>query len=220
MTGQRWKIICAGLLLSLSACGGGGNDVAPSSVVTRILSDPSFDGDIEESSQSNFVVTQGMSPTVQSVLAGIDPQTASEFRAFLDFSLAGPGGVPGNAGIDSAYLEIFIDDLQSNTGSLPLLVELVSFQPPTLIASDFDRSVQPPLAAVSVNPPISSADVGRFVSIDVTALMVQAQRMGLTDFQVRIMEDLGPAVSSLISIDDVTTSDRAARAPTLTVTYF
>src|SRR5262249_44717963 len=125
-----------------------------------------------------------------------------------------------DAQIDSATLEIFIDDLQPTTGSLPLLVELVSFQPPTLIPSDFDRAAQPPLASVSISPPITSSDVGNSVLIDVTALMVQAQRLQLSDFQVRIMEDLGPAIETLIAIDDTTGSDRAKFAPLLTVTYF
>jgi hypothetical protein len=33
------------------------------------------------------------------------------------------------------------------------------------------------------------------------------------------MEDLGPPIYTLVSIDDATTPDRAQRAPLLTVTY-
>jgi hypothetical protein len=50
--------------------------------------------------------------------------------------------------------------------------------------------------------------------------MVQAQRLGLPDFQVRIMEDLGPPIAGLFAIDDSTGANRSARAPLLTVTYF
>ena len=207
-------------ILSLSACGGGGDNLAPQTVTTQILSDPSFDGDIEQTSPSSFTITQGMSPTVQSVFAGIDPVAGTEFRAFLDFPLTGSGGVPGNAGIDSASLEIYVDNLQPITGTLPVRVDLVTFQPPTLIQTDFDRTLQPALASVIVSPDISSADVGKFVPIDVTSLMVEAQRRGLVDFQVRIMEDLGPAVPVLMMIDDSTGTNRATRAPLLTVTYF
>jgi hypothetical protein len=96
----------------------------------------------------------------------------------------------------------------------------VAFQPPTLIASDFDRNQQPALASVIVTPDISSADVGKLVPIDVTALMVEAQRRGLADFQVRIMEDIGPPVPVMMIIDDSTGSNRASLAPVLTVTYF
>jgi hypothetical protein len=207
-------------ILSLSGCGGGGGNSAPPTVTTQILSDSAFDGDIEQTSPSTFTITQGMSSTVQSVYAGIDPVAGTEFRAFLDFQLTGSGGVPGNAAIDSAFLEVYLDDLQPTTGRLPIRVDLVAFQPPTLIETDFDRTRQPALASVIVSPSISNADVGKFVPIDVTSLMVEAQRRGLVDFQVRIMEDLGPAIPVLMIIDDSTGANRSSRAPLLTVTYF
>jgi hypothetical protein len=208
--------------ISLAGCGGGDGGVAPPppAVTTQILSDPGFDGDIAQTSPISFTVTQGMSPTVQSVFAGIDPVTRAEYRAFLDFPLTGTGGVPGNAIIDSAFLDIHIDSLQPTIGTLPLLIELVSFQPPTLLDTDFDRTLQPPLASIVVNPPISQADVGTNISIDVTPLMVEAQSLGLVDFQVRIMEDLGPAIPILMEIDDTTGASRNTFAPLLTVTYF
>jgi hypothetical protein len=221
MTLNRTVTLVAACLLGLAGCGGGGGDSGPPpSFTTQILSDPVYDGDIEQVSDSSYTVTQGMSANVQSVLAGIDPVGGTEFRAFLDFPLGGSGGVPGNAIIDSAFLEIFVDDLQPDTSSLPLRVELVTFQPPNLVPTDFDRSIQPPLAAVSISPPINRADIGTYVSIDVTPLMEQAQRQGLPDFQVRVMEDLGPAIAALMAIDDTTGADRAKRAPLLTVTYF
>ena len=204
-------------ILSLSGCGGGGDTVvAPQTFTSKILSDPRFDGDIEQTS-SGFTITQGMSSSVQTVFAGIDPVAGTEFRAFLDFPLTGSGGVPGNAFIDSAFLEVYIDDLQPTTGKLPIRVDLVAFQPPTLIETDFDRTLQPALASVIVSPDISSPDLGKFVPIDVTSLMVEAQRRGLVDFQVRIMEDLGPPIPVLMIIDDSTGADRGSRAPLLTV---
>jgi hypothetical protein len=151
---------------------------------------------------------------------GIDPVGGTEFRAFLDFPLGGSGGVPQNASIDSAFLEFYVDDLNPPTGKLPVRIDLVAFQPPTLLATDFDRAQQPALASLVVSPDISSSDVGTFAPIDVTPLMVEAQRRGLVDFQVRIMEDLGPAIPVLMTIDDSTGAQRASRAPVLTVTYF
>jgi hypothetical protein len=207
-------------ILTLSGCGGSTDNSAPPRSTTQIISDPRFDGDIEQIAPNSFTITQGMSSTVQSVFAGIDPVGGTEFRAFLDFPLTGSGGVPGNASIDSAFLEVYVDDLQPITGNLPIRVDLVAFQPPTLIATDFDRTLQPALASVIVSPDISSSDVGKFVPIDVTSLMVEAQRQGLVDFQVRIMEDLGPAIPVLMVIDDSTGPNRASRAPLLTVTYF
>jgi len=175
---------------------------------------------IEQTSPTTFTVTQGMSSAVQSVFAGIYPVTLTEFRAFLDFPLTGPAGIPSNAIIESAFLDVRIDNLQPTSGTIPILIELVSFQPPMLIETDFDRTLQPPLAFVRVAPPFSQADVGTNVSIDVTSLLVQAQQLQLPDFQVRIMEDLGPAIPVLIEIDDTTGANRASQAPMLTVTYF
>jgi hypothetical protein len=207
-------------ILGLSGCGGDDGRDSPDTFTTHILSDSRFDGDIEQTSPTTFTVTQGMSSSVQSVLAGIDPQAGTEFRAFLDFPLTGSDGVPADAVIDSAFLEIYIDDLLPITGQLPVRVDLVAFQPPTLIETDFDRTQQPALASVVVSPPIDRRDVGTLVPIDVTSLMVEAQRRGLVDFQVRIMQDLGPPVSVLMVIDDTPGSKRSDRAPLLTVTYF
>jgi hypothetical protein len=187
--------------------------------MTQILSDPAYDGDIEQTAPGVYVVTQGMSDTVQSTFAGIDPVAGTEFRTFLDFSLEGPNGVPGDAIIDSAFLEFLVDDLAPPNGSVPIRVDLVAFQPPNLIGTDFDRNAQQALASVLVQGDVNSQDVGNFVAVDVTTLMIKAQQLGLVDFQARIMEDLGPAISTLVEIDDSTGSNRRARAPLLTVTY-
>ena len=94
-------VACA--LLCLAGCGGDRPPVVPAPIVTHIFSNPRFDGDIEQVS-AGFIVTQGMSATVQSVLAGTG---LTEFRAFLNFPLGGSGGVPFNAFIDSAFLELY-----------------------------------------------------------------------------------------------------------------
>jgi hypothetical protein len=207
-----------GALLGLCSCGGGG-DRGPDQIVTQIESDPAYDGDVEQTAPGAYVVTQGMSSNVQTVFAGIDPASGDEFRAFLDFPLGGTHGVPSDAIIDSAYLEVFVDDLEPPNGSVPIRVELVAFQPPNIFGTDFDRSIQPALGSVVVQGDVNNADVGHFVQVDVTPLMLTAQRQGLPDFQVRVMEDLGPAIETLVEIDDNTTNNRSARAPLLTVTY-
>jgi hypothetical protein len=208
-------------ILGLAGCGEDEDDGDTAELFTvQLFSDPRFDGDIEQTAPNAFTVTQGMSATVQSVLAGIDPIARTEFRAFLDFPLRGFGGVPRNAFIDVAFLEIYVNALEPISGNLPVRVDLVAFQPPTLLEADFDRTLQPALASVIVTPPVSRLDVGTYVAIDVTPLMREAQRQGLTDFQVRIMEDLGPAIPVLMVIDDSTGANRANRAPLLTVTYF
>src|SRR5262249_7835045 len=83
--------------LGLTGCGEDNGIAVPDSFTVQIQSDARFDGDIERVSANEFVVTQGMSSTVQNVIVGIDPVGGSEFRAFLDFPLGGPFGVPGDA---------------------------------------------------------------------------------------------------------------------------
>lgn len=208
------------IILSLTGCGGGGGaPPAPPTFVTQIYSDPVFDGDIAQDPISGaFTVTQG---NTQSVFAGINPSTGAESRAFLDFPLTGVGGVPGNAVIVSAILDIVINSIlpQPLIGTIPIRIDLVAFQPPTLVGTDFDRTILPALATTTI-PPISQADVGRHLAVDVTPLMAEAQRLHLVDFQVRILEDLGAVPPGLVVIDDTTGVNRGALAPVLQVTYF
>ena len=210
--------VMVSIILALTGCGGGGS--SPTIFVFQDTSDPAFDGDIEQTSPNTFTITQGMLPPVQSVFAGIDPVTLTETRAFLDFPLRGAGGVPDNAIITSASLDIFINSIRPFAGTIPVRIELVSFQPPTLLATDFDRILQPPLAFTTLVPPISQADVGTHVTVDVTSLMVEAQRLGLLDFQVRIMEDFGIVSPGLIEINDTTGANRGGLAPSLQVAFF
>jgi len=207
----------------LVAAGCGNDNNGRQSVVTQILSDSTFDGDIAQDSVTGaFTVTQGMSSSVQSVFAGIDPASGAEFRAFLDFPLTGAGGVPGNAIIVSAFLDIVVSSIlpQPLSGTIPIRIDLVDFQPPTLTGTDFDRTLLPALATTTISPPISQSDFGGHITVDVTALMVEAQNLGLPDFQVRIMRDLGIAAPGLVEINDTTGTSRTTLAPLLQVTYF
>ncbi len=213
------KTFLAAIVIFLGAvlvgCGGGGGRPT---VVTQILSDPVYDGDIlQDQATGAFTVTMG---NTQSVFAGIVPGTG-EYRAFLDFPLTGVGGVPGDAVIVSATLDIVINSIQlPPSGIVPIRIDLVSFQPPSLIGSDFNRTAQPALATTTIEPPISQADFGQHVIIDVTPLMAEAQRLGLPDFQVRILEDLGIVDPGLIEINDTTGPGRGALAPLLEVSYY
>lgn len=215
--------IMAFISLSLTGCGGGSSS-EPATIVTQILSDPVNDGDIMQDSLASmgvFTVTQGMTSSVQSVLAGINPSSGAEYRAFLDFPLTGTGGVPGNAVIVSAILDIVINSIspQPLAGTIPIRIELVSFQTPTLVETDFDRTLQPALATATITPPISQVDFGKHVSLDVTSMMKEAQRLRLANFQVRILEDLGAVSPGLIEITDTTGPNRGVLAPLLQVTY-
>lgn len=204
----------ASLLLAIVFFTGCGHDHSGPVVVpteTQILSDPVYDGDIEQNPPGSFIVTQG---NAQSLFAGVDPSTFAEFRAFLDFPLT---AVPLNASILSADLDIVINSIRLQGDKVPIRIDLVSFEPPTLFASDYDRNSLRPLASLAFD--VFNSDVGQHVVIDVTSLMREAQRLGLNDFQVRIFEDLGAAFPGIIEIDDTTGLDRADFAPLLIVVH-
>lgn len=212
-----FAVLAAFVILTLAGCAVEESN-GPPLFFTSILSDPYYDGDIQKDLLTGaLTVTQG---NTQSLFVGLDPYSDSEYRAFLDFPLTGANGLPGDAFIDSAYLDIVIKGIEPQPliGTIPVRVELVSFSPPDLFGSDYQRSV---LATTTIRPPISWADFGQHVSIDVTWLMMEAQRLNLAHFQVRIMEDLvaNPPLG-LIEINDTTGVNRSTLAPLLKVTYY
>lgn len=214
-----YRVLTAVFMILLMA-GCGSESIGPPVFSSSILSNPVYDGDIQKLPVTGvYSVAQG---NTQSVYAGVHPTSGAEYRAFLDFPLTGFGGVPANALITSAFLDIVINSItpQPLVGTLPIRIDLVAFQPPLLVGSDFDRTLQPALATLTVSPPISQSDFGRHVTIDVTSLLIEAQRMRLSDFQVRILEDSGFTVPGIIEINDTTGSNRSALAPLLQVTYY
>lgn len=190
------------------------NDPPAPIFTTQIESNQSADGDIVLTAQSSYSVSSAS--VTGNVYAGVDPKNGDEFRGFLDFPLGGPAGVPLDAIIQSAFLDIRINNvsLPSADATVPMVIDLVNFQSPTLAAADYDRETQPPLLSL---PPFIfySSDTGNFVAIDVTPLMQEAQRLELPDLQLRIFLDFD-VDSGLIEISD----DDAATAPLLTVTYY
>ncbi|MEN6318038.1 MAG: hypothetical protein ABFD82_04695 [Syntrophaceae bacterium] len=189
-------------------------------VGTMILSDPEFDGDISrDSGTGSYTIAQG---NTQRVYVGIDPATGAESRAFMDFPLRNIDGIPVNASIVSATIDMVINNIvpQPLVGTIPIRIDLVSFQPPTLVGTDFDRTLQPALATTTITPPISQADFGNHIVVDVTSLLIEAQRLGLANFQIRILRELGPVSPGLIEINDTTGVNRMVLAPLLQVTYY
>jgi hypothetical protein len=214
---MKKRLMAVLILISLALAGCGHSE--PPTVVAQILSDPVYDGDIASDPPNPYTIRQDYT---QSVFAGIDPGTNIEYRAFLDFPLSGIGGVPIDAVILSATLDIYIKSVipESLNSTIPIRIDLVYFQPPTLTGSDFDRVSQPALASISIYPPISRFDAGSHVFVDVTELMIEAQRLGLPDFQIRILEELGQVSPGIIEIEDTTGPNRQFLAPLLEVTYF
>ena len=204
-----FAIVLATVTLTLYGCGD--HSSPPPTFVTQIVSNQSFDGDITKSPPGTFTIVSGP----QSLFAGIDPTSQAESRTFLDFPLTGAGGVPGSAVIVSATLDLFINSFRSTVSTIPMRIELVSFGS-VLLAADYDSS---PLTATVVTFPVLQSDSGRHVAVDVTSLMVAAQRLGLLNFQVRILEEFGPITPGLVEINDTTGANRGALAPLLEVTY-
>jgi len=201
--------ILAVVLLTLSC--GGGSDPQPV-IVADIFSDQPTDGNIAfDPVLQSFTITNGTG----TLFFGIDDlgPNLPEYRAFLDFPLDGSTGgevIPANAGIVSATLEVFINEV-SFAPIVPTLLDLVSYPITGLRVEDFDSS---PLLSQSLD--FFASDLGTIVSIDVTTLMREAQRLVLTDFQVRFVLDFVTNVG-FVGIEDLPSV--FATAPLLTVSY-
>jgi hypothetical protein len=180
---------------------------------TEIVSDADADGDIGLALDDTYAVSSAIE--TGSVFAGVDPVTGEEFRGFLNFPLREVDGIPRNAVIESATLEVFIIGMSDSLPGeiFPFLVDLVDFQPPYLVANDFSRAIQPSLLTMPVK--FYPSDEGHFVVIDVTELVDEAQYHGLPDSQLRFLLDFS-ADSGLIEIDDAD----ADTAPLLRITYY
>jgi hypothetical protein len=193
--------------LVLAACGGGDDH---HTVVIQSLSDQPVDGDIGFTAPATFLVSQAN--VTRNVLYGID-SGGTEYRAFLDFPLDGSTGggvVPLGAVIVSADIEVFVDNV-SFSSSVPTLLDLVPFPVTGLTGADFDST---PLLT---RPPFDflRSDINNFVRIDVTSLMVEAQRRGVRNLQLRFLLDFVLGASGLVEIDDGVEGS----APLLTVEY-
>jgi hypothetical protein len=207
------------IILSLAGCcdNDDGDSSTPQSHLTQILSNPTRDGVVAQNSSGAFTVTQS---NIQSVSAGKNPFTNEEFRAFLNFSLIGTGGVPAASPIVSATLDFVVNSTlpQPLTGAIPLRIDLISDLAPPLAANDFDRGLRPALASTTI-PAISPADAGNHVTVDVTSLVTEARRLGLTNFQIRILEDMTAVSAGIIEINDTTGVNRELLAPVLRIIY-
>lgn len=208
------KLFCFCILMILiaSVAGCGDKSDARPVFVAEILSDQPADGDIAfDPFLLTFTITNGPD-TLFFGIDDLDPNLP-EFRAFLDFPLDGSTGsdvVPAAATIVSATLEVLITEV-SFAPIIPTLTDLVSYPIFQLRPEDFDS---PPLLTQALN--FFAADQGNFVSIDVTLLMREAQRLGLADFQVRFLLDFTTDIG-LVGIEDRPTV--SITAPLLTVTY-
>jgi hypothetical protein len=99
--------------------------------------------------------------------------------------------------------------------TVPTRVDLVTYSPTGPTSGDFVFSTSPLPAAYRTLDFLSSDPSRNFVRIDVTSLMQEAQRQGLTNFQVRFLLDFVSGASGLVTLADA----GSATAPLLTVEY-
>ncbi|MHB8772128.1 MAG: hypothetical protein ACYC7J_14130 [Syntrophales bacterium] len=200
------------VMLALAACGGGGGELPPV-FVAEIVSDQAADGDIAfDPVLQTFRVTNGPE-TLFFGIDDLDPHLP-EYRAFLDFPLDGSTGedsVPADAVILSATLELFLSEVSFAT-VVPALLDLVPYPVSGLSPQDFNSA---PLLFRQFD--FFRSDQGRFVSIDVTPFMREAQRLGLSDFQVRFLLDRSATGFGFVGIEDRVSITVAS--PRLIVTY-
>jgi len=202
-----WILGLVGALALILAGCGGGDDRNP---VIQTLSDQPVDGDIGFTTTSTFLISQA--DVTRNVRYGIDA-AGTEFQAFLDFPLDGSTGggvVPLSAIIVSADIEVFVNNV-SFASSVPTLLDLVTFPIAGLTSADFDST--PLLTRAPFD--ILSTDINNSVRIDVTSLVAEAQRLGLTNLQLRFLLNFVPGATGLVEFDDGV----AATAPLLTVEF-
>jgi hypothetical protein len=212
------KRICLGiaafLALTMVGCGGEFRPV----FTAQIFSDQPSDGDIAFDGVTH-TITNGP-PTVFFGFDDNDPNFP-EYRAFLDFPLDGSTGqdaVPADAEIVSATLEVFVDRVDF-VSTVPTLIDLVTYPISGLTSADFNSLplTFPGGAFASRSLDFLLSDLGNYVLIDVTSLMQEAQRRGLSDFQVRFLLDFVPNPVGFVGVKD--RLNIALTAPLLTVEY-
>ena len=216
---KKFRTLCviAAVMISITACGGGGGggggDSSRPIFVAQIFSDQPTDGDIAfDPVRKIFTITKGP----QTLFFGIDDSDPNlpEYRAFLDFPLDGSTGgdiVPADAVIVSATLELFLNEVSFAT-TVPTLLDLVPYPLSGLRQQDFDS---PPLMFRQLN--FFRSDQGKPVSIDVTSLMREAQRLRLSDFQLRFLLDFSTSTFGFVGIVDL--PNVIITAPVLNVQY-
>jgi hypothetical protein len=205
--------VAAILVLALAGCGDGD----PRTVfVAEVLSDVSVDGDISLA-PGETVPLITPATAFNEILIGVDG-IGVEYRGFVHFPFNGSTAgdiVPSDADVRFAYLEFFVSSVNL-IGTADFLMDLVSFPPP-LVPDDYFRDVTIPLASRTF--PMRPSDLNGFVRIEITPLVREAIRLGLPDFQVRVLLDL-PLTFGQFGVDDIPGRTGTFTAPLLHVEYY
>jgi hypothetical protein len=202
------------LALVLAGCGGSSG---PNLFVFEQLSDQTVDADIAYTGVGSPTIFPASSTST--IQIGVDAGGA-EYRGFLDFPI---GGLPSSADVRLAYIDVFVGSVPFGA-NVPVLIELVDFQPPVLIGSDFFRSLPNPFLPSVLGRslfyflPSDASSPRNVVRIEVTSLVQRALQRMQPDFQVRLLLDPDPlaVTPAIVTLDD----GAANTAPFLHVEYF
>lgn len=199
------------LALVLSGCGGGGSS-GPNLVVHDILSKGGADdGDIGRDALGVFTVfTSDIPPNT--VFVTDDP--ADNRRGFLSFSII---SIPVGATIQSAIIFLPILRATPVTGSsVGLLVDMVSFPPLNTLVTQLNLDAVYFTTPILLGPSISvfPGDAGTDKTFDATDAMLEANRLGFSTLQIRLI-----GVSGDVVIDDLLDVNGNG-TPLLRVEYF
>ena len=200
------------LALVLAGCGGSSG---PDPFVFEQLSDQTVDATISYTGVGSPTIFPASSTHI--IQIGVDAG-GTEYRGFLVFPI---GGIPSSADVRLATIDVFVGSVPFGS-AVPVLVELVDFQPPELLSTDFFRAPPEPYL-----PPILGRSLFYFypsdalsprpvVSIEVTSLVQRALDRGQPDFQVRLLLDPNTSGPAIVTLDD----GAANTAPLLHVQYF
>jgi hypothetical protein len=223
MLRKRWIPGIAGLLvLALAGCGGGGGrDVA----TTTIFSNPAVDADITRDLVSSTLSPPAVASVTGNILSGVtftppSGPSLADTRGFLEFPL---GTVPLGATVQFASVSVFLNRVTLGDTNLRApffldLIDTVAFPAP-IQSSDYAASF-----AGTRTFDFFNTDQGNFVEIEVTSLMQEAQFRALPSFRIRFGFDEPTFIADttttrgLVEFDDRPAV--AATAPLLRVDYF
>lgn len=213
----KWGMILATLLV-LALLGGCNSDNdnededTPRTYSIEFLSDLYYDGYVGLSPYDEYTVN--LADATGKIEVGMDPYTSDEFRGFLAFDLRNNPRLPWDADIQEATLELYIRKARSDVPgtTIPLVMDLVSFEPPELRPTDFELSELPYLLSMPLN--IMETETGYYVEYDVTSFLIETQYQELNYFQLRLVLNLD-ALGGFVEIAD----DADETAPYLNVIY-